>query len=668
MMSVKDILARRDVRSAFAEWEFKNENLLRQTAKMFTRYPSYVPWLMRCEFFNEKMFSEFATELADVVNNHHQWLKDIPGGVMSYTTEEDMGILQAFFKVFKHYEELKKISLLLVKKQSHLLFKQPFMRDFDEILEIISGGGEYDDSFFGNSPELCEHFWALSKAEQTNFIRTITPIEDAEELYRQFNKLLCESYDWNLDSFLTYLEKNPLMHSSIIYNKNNIVVIDCWCFEDCVNLCGKGITPWCITRDRDQFNEYMDEGCKQYIILDFNLPEEDNFSIVGLTYDVGCSKIAASHIRNNQDVFNDCVMFGDDYLRYDDIIDNKMIPWSLFFEPTGSYIENELEWSKKCVCEQAEKEGLEKTYEKGDVVVFRATERTDDYEGGLRIPVYSEPHRFYVYFDFSKDELDNGGLIVLTYDITNKRNGTNSRRTEVDTFLDAYNQIGAKRTLQWFKRMSGLSLNDIIPKARTSNANKLYHYCREKDITSAEKTFDKIKVDEKVAGTTIWDVVLHFGNCKLLKRVVERPEFNGIAMNSWGHTFLTEALSVQRFTGSEELQSIILDYIDNTSMDILQDEKQICGEYNGGPLNIAILCQNQEAVGRLLARGFSMLGDGDMLKRTPMESLIIHRYAYDEDFVRNCIESVDGNEIPLNTLRAIKDAGFIDLVKTKKII
>lgn len=666
MMSVQEILARRDVKSALANWGFKNENLLKQTAKMFTRYPSYLPWLMKCDFFTEESFSEFATELADMVNNHHQWLKDIPGGVMSYTTGEDMEMLKAYFKVFKHYEELKKLSLLLVKKQSNLLLDQPFMRNLDEIIEVISNGGEYDDSFFGNSPELCERFWQLSKTEQTNFIRTITPIENAEELYRQFNKLLCESYDWNIDSFLDYIEKNPLKYSSIIYNSNNIVVIDCCSFDDCVNVCGKGITPWCITRDREQFNEYMDEGCKQYIILDFNLPEDDRLSIVGLTYDMGYGKVAASHIRDNHDVFNDCIIVDDDSMRYDDIIDSKMLPWALFFEPTGSYIENEVEWSKECICEQAEKEYMEKVYEKGDIVVFRAAERTDDYNGKMQIPVYSEPYSFYVYFDFSKEKLDNGGLAVLTYE-TRGRRDSRGRRRMIDTFLAAYNQIGAKRTLQWFKRMSGLSLNDIIPKARTSNANKLYHYCREKDITSAEKTFNKIKVDEKVAGTTIWDVVLHFGNCKLLKRVVERPEFNGIAMNSWGNTFLTEALSVQRFSGSEELQSIILDYIDNTSMDILQDEKQLCGEYNGGPLNVAILCQNQEAVGRLLARGFSMLGDGDMLKRTPMESLIIHRYAYDEDFIRNCIEGISG-DIPLNVLRAIRNAGFIDMVKTEKTI
>ena len=138
MMSVQEILARRDVKSALANWGFKNENLLKQTAKMFTRYPSYLPWLMKCDFFTEESFSEFATELADMVNNHHQWLKDIPGGVMSYTTGEDMEMLKAYFKVFKHYEELKKLSLLLVKKQSNLLLDQPFMRNLDEIIEVIS--------------------------------------------------------------------------------------------------------------------------------------------------------------------------------------------------------------------------------------------------------------------------------------------------------------------------------------------------------------------------------------------------------------------------------------------------------------------------------------------------------------------------------------------------
>lgn len=649
MMSVQEILERRDVKSAFKKWEFKNEDLLRQTAKMFTRYPSYLSWLLRCEFVSEEMFSEFATELADVVNNHHQWLKHVPSGVMTYTTLDDMEMLRDYFKVFKHYEELKKLSSVLVKKQSNLLFDRPFMMGFGEMIDIISNGGEYDDSFFGNSPELCERFWDLPKAERTNFIKAITPIESPEELYRQFNKLLCESYKWDRDSFLAYIRENPLLYSGIIYDENNIIVADCRCFEDCFSICGKGVTPWCITRDRGQFDGYMDDGCKQYIILDFNLPEEDPLSIVGLTYDVGCGSVAASHIRNNCDVFNSSVQLDDERMRYDDIIDGKMLPWSLFFEPAPSYIENELEWSKECICGQAEKEGLEKTYEKGDAVVFRIEEKTENYDGKLQIPAYSEPYPFYVYYDFSKGKMDNGSVVILTY---------YENIGGADTFLDAYNQIGAKRTLKWFKRISGLSLNDIIPEAKASSVNKLYHYCREKDMTSAEKTLNEVKVDEAVAGTTIWDIILRFGNSKLLRQILERPEFNGVTANGWGNTFLPEALSVQRFTGDKELQSVILDYVENASIDTLKNE-------SAGPLGIAICCENEDVVRKLLGRGFSLLDDGDMLMRTPLENLVIHRGAFDEDFVRNCIENIDGY-IPLGALRAIKDAGLLNLIKNKK--
>ena len=122
---------------------------------------------------------------------------------------------------------------------------------------------------------------------------------------------------------------------------------------------------------------------------------------------------------------------------------------------------------------------------------------------------------------------------------------------------------------------------------------------------------------------------------------------------------------MQRYNGDKELQSIILDYVANTSIDILKNEEQIGGIKNGGPLGIAICCENEDVVRGLLARGFSLLGESDMLKRTPLESLVVHRFAYDVDFVRDCLENIDG-DIPLNVLRAIKDAGLIDMVKIKK--
>jgi hypothetical protein len=174
-----------------------------------------------------------------------------------------------------------------------------------------------------------------------------------------------------------------------------------------------------------------------------------------------------------------------------------------------------------------------------------------------------------------------------------------------------------------------------------------------------------VKVNEEVAGTTIWDIALRFGNSELLKQVMGCPEFTGLYANSWGNTFLSEALSVQRYYGNKELQSIILEYVANTSIDVLKNEGQIGGVKTGGPLGVAICCENEDVVRGLLARGFSLLGERDMLQRTPLENLIIHRFAYDIDFVRECLENIDG-DIPLNALRAISTAGLIDMVKIKK--
>ena len=66
----------------------------------------------------------------------------------------------------------------------------------------------------------------------------------------------------------------------IVWQSNNVYVIKIKSYESCQRICRS--TRWCIAYSEKNWNEYIKDAC-QYAIFDFNLSEENELSIVGIT-------------------------------------------------------------------------------------------------------------------------------------------------------------------------------------------------------------------------------------------------------------------------------------------------------------------------------------------------------------------------------------------------
>lgn len=127
-------------------------------------------------------------------------------------------------------------------------------------------------------------FAKLSDTKRLNFIKKVSSIDDANEIMRQMKFLVSTHFSWSKKSFMDYLSNVKNLSYDIIYDKDNIMVLQVKDFETVKRLAKS--TNWCISKNKSYWNNYIDNSmgnAKQYMIFDFSKDEDDKMSIVGFT-------------------------------------------------------------------------------------------------------------------------------------------------------------------------------------------------------------------------------------------------------------------------------------------------------------------------------------------------------------------------------------------------
>ena len=105
------------------------------------------------------------------------------------------------------------------------------------------------------------------------------------------------------DKFMEQVKS--LKNTTVIYDNNNIVVLEVKSFDDCNKLFDKEGIHWCIAQSEGHWNDYV--GClsHQYFIVDFNKlkkgqtsDDDNNNSLIGFTFTKG--ELSAAHARNDK--------------------------------------------------------------------------------------------------------------------------------------------------------------------------------------------------------------------------------------------------------------------------------------------------------------------------------------------------------------------------------
>ncbi len=142
----------------------------------------------------------------------------------------------------------------------------------------------------------------LSTTKKINFIRKMSTIDDVNEIINQMKTLVKIQYEWNKESFMKFLTNNEDFKYNIIHDKDNIVLLLVNDFETIKHIAKT--TNWCISKNMQYWKNYMTSSLnKQYVMYNFGLKEDDEYSIVGFTVSDN-NRIVHAHSFTNISLMN----------------------------------------------------------------------------------------------------------------------------------------------------------------------------------------------------------------------------------------------------------------------------------------------------------------------------------------------------------------------------
>ena len=198
--------------------------------------------------------------------------------------------------------------------------------------------------------QILNKFGRLSNVKKHNFVRKMSTIEDVDDILRQMSMLTNIHFEWNRNSLVDYIKNADNINCNILLDNNNIVLVEVKSY-DTVKLLAKA-TNWCISKNKKYWNDYVEfrRDANQYIIFDFNQPEDHDLSIVGFTTIKGKGISNAHSYKNNNlmgaehiDGTNQLVSFMDNINggcnNIHSLIRKNNIPLSKILNFTKSYYE-----------------------------------------------------------------------------------------------------------------------------------------------------------------------------------------------------------------------------------------------------------------------------------------------------------------------------------------
>lgn len=271
-------------------------------------------------------------------------------------------------------------------------------------------------------------FYYLSETKRQNFVRKMSTIEDVNEIMSQMAFLINLHFEWNRNSFISFLNNCEKFKYEIVYDDNNIVVVKCDDYETIKQIAKT--TNWCISKNKTYWNQYMcDSNNTQFILLNFNLNEDDEHSIIGFTKHDKFSITHAHSFTNSNLMSNDV----NSNIRSFRNISNKNILEILNELDIPSHIymtkyDYKYEWNRKSFIkflDYATDCDYDILLDEGDKFVFQTTNNNvrfifnDNYN---RVVDYrNKQSKHFVFVDFSLSMNDSNRII---FSLINKNSST----------------------------------------------------------------------------------------------------------------------------------------------------------------------------------------------------------------------------------------------------
>ena len=259
--------------------------LFQEIVEMFDGKPNYQFWAVKV-IFSKAIDIDKLKEIKQFIETYSQSISQLSKqNITSYNCKTHFALLKREMSAIKTISFLKNQFMQFNTEQKKMLNEEILGRC--HTLEAV-----YSDSVIKNWLEVFEKFDRLSPGRKQNFHSNCSAIKSTPSLMSSILDAINDSYVWNREDFLAFMQNNT-KGCDVVIDRDNILVVKIPTFEASKMLCGNGRTQWCITTGSDHWRRYVTNygngngKREQFFLFDFNKRETDELAHVGFTIEAG---------------------------------------------------------------------------------------------------------------------------------------------------------------------------------------------------------------------------------------------------------------------------------------------------------------------------------------------------------------------------------------------
>lgn len=608
----------------------ETNKLFINTVEMFDGQTNYQNWAVKMIFSQTLAFDELK-EIHDwIVANQNAISKLEKKNIVSYTNKTGIAQLKKEMVGLEMLSFIKNIISHFNTDQKKMLTNTLLDKEYTPL-------EAYNNANLKKWYEVFRLFNKKPMARKNKFYSTCSAFKSCDKLLQAIENCLAESYEWDKDDLLVYIERNA-NDCEIVYNEGPVVIIRVPSFESSNKLCGSGRTQWCITRESHFFSDYVtryDGKRDQYFLFDFSRKETDCFAHVGFTVECG-SGIIIAQTCDNKDMMGDFKQ-GNETLSIHKLLAKIGVKTSKFIRLPK---EIGFKWDIKSVVEMVKKntKNYAIAFEGDNKLVLNILNNPalDNLVGHTFIKSgnfsVNDKNKVYLFMDFDLPFNEDNSMIAIQY--SKDMYGTQSLVRMTETF-------GKDLTKEGYLSKIGVDTEKFLNREAIDPSILLHKLIDENNELGAidliKKESEKINVNFEFNTRVPIFSAINNRMYKLFDAIINHPKFDSKIEDGFGETLLESLLYLY---GSDEIAT---SKEDNTLLTTMITSILNCKTFDFNALDL----NNDTAI--------------NVACQFPTEAWIVKSLVANKNININCVNDFDvaalGQCITNNNLEALKLIG-----------
>lgn len=560
----------------------ETNNDFKSIIKMFNGMTEYQIWAINLVFNGISNIQEIQS-IKEWLDKHSAMIsKFSKHNLVAYTTSDDMNLLVNEIESLNKFLFVKKCINMFNTKQKKLLSDVIHINTLNQL-------SINNNTIFISWYRAFKQFNKLPFARKSKFISLCSAFDSAASIKESLFNAIKQSYAWNKEDMLAFRDNNT-PNSNIIFDKDNIVVLEIPSFHDSQLLCGGGRTGWCITREERYFQSYLNcetnEKRKQYFLFNFDKPESDEIAHVGFTVS-SLRGICNAHSTKNLALVDNHILYHGKNIDIYDILKNSKISLSNFIkiEKNPNY-----EWNKESLCRYLDtmKDAFCTVYSTDSKVIIKIISKRKcgkliSHTKLCAEDIINSSSNAYLIFNFNVNYDEETSIILAL---------TQLDMYGIEEATLAYNIFG--RNLLDNNKLKNIdnTLYEIIYNSNVQPEKLLHKYINSADEENALKLIEEnpdLNVNYILNGSIPVFNAIRNGLLKVFNAIITSKNFNINVADGFGEPILISMIYVYAACGlhddrnEKKLHKMIDSVLHNSNIDLNQIDINL-----DTPINVAI--------------------------------------------------------------------------------